>query len=230
MYTELLTTMFGEKHQVTQTNNVITGYANCAIHKFAIVGIVNQAMLDNQMALDMAGFVLKLLKSKSVPNLLIILDTGGQQVTHKAELLGINRYFAHLAKAIHYARLDGISVYALVSGGALGGAFIATALNAQKIYALPSAQIAVMWLEAMSRVTKVPLAKLQELSQDSPIFAPGAENFYKLGVIESILKIEEFMPRLIQDLGQPASDWQANGYARGGRLYASKVVVEILNA
>ncbi len=199
---------------------------------FAVLGVVEHAMLDNQMALSLASFVLQQIQEKKVTNLLILLDTGGQQVTHKAELLGLNRYFAHLIKALNYAKLEGIKVLAVITGGALGGAFIATALNASKIYALPDAQIAVMWLEAMSRVTKVPLAKLQELSKTSAIFAPGAENFYKLGVIEQILNIEQVMPQIIKDLNTSVclNDWRVNGAERGGRILAQAVIAEIMDA
>ncbi len=227
---ELLTTMFGSKLELEQTNNILTGYADYKECKFALLGVINHAMLDNQMALDLADFILWQIKSKTVTNLLIILDTGGQQVTHNAELLGINRYFAHLIKTLHYAKLNGMTINALISGGALGGAFIATALNATKIYALKEAQIAVMWLEAMAKITKIPLTTLQELGQASCIFAPGVENFYKLGVLEKIVTIEEFMPELMGNLNTKIPNWFDQGYERGGRQYASSIITEILHA
>ena len=228
-YNEILTVMFGNKFQITEKNNIITGHGTYAEHAFALFGVVNEAMLDNQMSLDLADFVIQ---QPAKTNFLIILDTGGQQATHQAELLGLNRYYAHLIKALHFKRHQECRVFALVIGKALGGAFIATALNAQRIYALPSAQISVMWLEAMSRVTKIPLAKLQELSKTSPIFAPGAENFYLLGAVAEILSAEKIMSTLINTINLPTllGDWRSNGFERGGRKLSAPIVEAVLRA
>ncbi len=227
-YKDTLTCMFGTNMDIQEANNIITGHAVFEGHKFAVLGVVNGTMLDNKMAADLATFVLQ----QSKLDLLIIVDSGGQQATHKAELLGLNRYFGHLIKTIQFKRYNGSRVFGLVIGQALGGAFIATALNAEKIYALPEAQISVMWLEAMARVTKIPLAKLEELSKTSPIFAPGAENFYKLGAVEQILAPDKVMPQLMLDLKSATSldDWRNNGLARGGRKLSAAIVAEVLHA
>ncbi|CAJ0592289.1 unnamed protein product [Cylicocyclus nassatus] len=57
---------------------------------------------------------------------------------------------------------------------------------ADHIHALPDAQVRVMDLRAMARVTKQPLEKLQALSQSSPVFAPGVENYVAMGAVDSI--------------------------------------------
>lgn len=227
-YKDVLSSMFGTAVAVDEANNIITGQAVFAGHNFAIVGVVNGVMLDNRMAADLASFVLR----QSNLDLLVIVDSGGQQATHQAELLGLNRYFAHLIKSIQFKRHTGSRVFGLVTGKALGGAFIATALNAEKIYALPEAQISVMWLEAMSKVTKIPLSRLEELSKTSPIFAPGAENFYQLGAVEQILTPDKIMPQLMLDLKSTTSidDWRKNGLTRGGRKRSAAIVKEVLDA
>lgn len=232
-YRDLLTHMFGEKWQVNEQDNVVTGVATFADKEFAICGVVNGASLDNTMCQQLAKFVLDKIALNPTSYFIILVDTAGQQATHHAELIGLNRYIGHLTKTIHFARATGARVFGLVYGKALGGAFIATALNAERLYALNTAQIAVMWLEAMSRVTKVPLAKLQELSKTSAIFAPGAENFVKLGAIEAVLAPEAVMPQILQDLQAAAPDidhWRENGFARGGRTMADKIVKEVINA
>lgn len=227
-YKAILTTFFGNSINIKEINNIITGHASYQEHEFAVLGVVNAAMLDNEMALALADFVLQ----QSNTNLLIILDTGGQQASHKAELLGLNRYYAHLIKSLHFKRHNSCRVFGVVIGQALGGAFIATALNAEKIYALPDAQISVMWLEAMSKVTKIPLLTLQELSKTSAIFAPGAENYYKLGAIEQILNPEQIMPQLISDLKSVTAlgDWRQSGLNRGGRKLSATIVDEVMHA
>lgn len=232
-YQELLSGMFGDNFKITVNDDILLGQAGYNNHQFWLSGVVNGAQLDNQMSLLLSRYILDKMESHPDFNLLIIVDTGGQKTTHHAELLGLNRYFAHLIKTIHLARSKGARVFAVVNGKALGGAFIATALNAEKIYALADAEIAVMWLEAMSRVTKIPLQKLQELSKTSAIFAPGAENFVKLGAVESILAPAQIMPQLVNDLESaiPALNyWRESGFNHGGRIMADKIVKKIIDA
>lgn len=231
-YTDLLNEMFATKIDVKIENNIFTAshtYTTDNNETFEILGIADGVMLDNKMSLVMADHILDL---PNTANLILAIDTGGQQATHQAELLGLNRYFAHLIKVIHFKRQQGLRVFAIVFGRALGGAFIATALNAEKIYATPDAQISVMWLEAMSKITKIPLAKLQELSLTSPIFAPGAENFYKLGAVEEILPPYMLMPRIMADMKEESTlnDWRNHGLERGGREIAAKIISEVLDA
>lgn len=232
-YRQLLSAMFTNTVNIKEQNNILKGDANYFGVSFILCGVVNSAALDNAMCCDLAQFILEEIKQKPKTNFIFFVDTSGQQTTHFAELIGLNRYMAHLAKTLHYARSIGARVFGVVYGKALGGAFIATALNAEKIYALNSAQIAVMWLDAMSRVTKVPLEKLQQLSETSPIFAPGAENFVKLGAVEAVLAANQIMPQIIRDLADLPDDinqWRIKGQNRGGRSMSNTVVDDVLNA
>lgn len=229
-YQQLLKIAFGDKLQVAVKEDALCGEFNYAGQDFALCGVVNEASLDNAMSANLAQFVLDTISKYPRRPICIIVDTGGQKVSHSAELLGLNSYFAHLIATFNLARANGHKIFALVYGKALGGAFIATALNADHVFALSEAQIAVMWLDAMSRVTKVPLAKLQELSQSSAIFAPGAENYVRLGALDAVVKPEEFMPEVVKLLNS-ASDlnlWREQGSSRGGRTLASSIVEHIL--
>lgn len=231
-YQDLLNILFASNN-ITLKNNVITGNAQFNNKDFAVVGVVNEAQLDNQMSCQIAKFILEQIQKSPNTDFIIIIDSGGQMTTRHAELIGLNRYLAHVAKVIHVSRNMGNRFFGLVSGKALGGAFIATALNCEKLYALGSAEIAVMWLEAMSRVTKIPLEKLQELSKTSAIFAPGAENFVKLGVVEKILDPKDFMPQVLIDLQDKNIDinhWRKNGLSRNGRTLSAPVLEKVLNA
>jgi malonate decarboxylase gamma subunit len=95
---------------------------------------------------------------------------------------------------------------------------------------LDEAQIAVMWLDAMARVTKIPLAKLEDLSKTSAIFAPGAENYVRLGALEAVISAAEFMPRVneLLNLELDIHHWRTNGLQRGGRSLAATIVEHIL--
>ena len=84
--------------------------------------------------------------------------------SHRDELLGINGYMAHLAKCIDLARRSGHRILGLVYSHAVSGGFLASSMLADICYALPEAEIRVMNLPAMARVTKIPLERLTELS------------------------------------------------------------------
>jgi malonate decarboxylase gamma subunit len=57
---------------------------------------------------------------------------------------------------------------------------------ADKTYALADAQVRVMELKAMARVPKISHDRLDELAATSPTFAPGVENYLRMGAIEAI--------------------------------------------
>ena len=105
--------------------------------------------------------------------ILLLVDTQGQRLSRRDELLGINGYMAHLAKCLQLARNRGHKIIGLVYSEAVSGGFLASSLLADRCYALPEAQVRVMNLPAMSRITKIPLERLEELSKSSPVFAPG---------------------------------------------------------
>lgn len=47
--------------------------------------------------------------------------------------------------------------------------------------------IHVMPLTSISRITKMDIERLEELSQESPVFAAGVDFFYRLGGVEEIV-------------------------------------------
>lgn len=227
-YQQLINATFGSNAKITVEQDILLGEFSYQEQTYALCGIVNQASLDNAMSIKLADFVLDIIENHPERPICIVIDTA----SHNAELLGLNSYYGHLIATFNLARAQGHKIFALVYGKALGGAFIASALNADYIFALKEAQIAVMWLDAMSRVTKVPVEKLEELSKTSAIFAPGAENYVRLGAIEEVITAEEFMPRVSALL--PATTdihrWRIQGASRGGRTQATQIVADILAA
>ena len=53
--------------------------------------------------------------------------------------------------------------------------------------------IHVMPLTSISRITKMDIERLEELSQESPVFAAGVDFFYRLGGVEEIVPSPEEM-------------------------------------
>jgi malonate decarboxylase gamma subunit len=85
-----------------------------------------------------------------------------------------------------------------------------------------------MGLPAMARITKVPLERLEELALDNPVFAPGAENYLRMGGVAAIWH-DDLAARLEQALAQAeAVDRRAElGLERGGRKLARPVAVAV---
>ena len=126
---------------------------------------------------------------------------------------------------------------AIILGEAVSGGFLSYGLMANQIFALQSSQVKVMDLNAMSRVTKIPLEKLQSLSQTSAIFAPGVENFYKMGAVDDIwLEIDEHLVENAIELQQTHLDdflTDNRRYVakdREGRLLCNEIIESVLSA
>jgi malonate decarboxylase gamma subunit len=161
--------------------------------------------------------------------IIILVDTEGQRLRHRDEMLGINSYMAHLGKCIDLARRRLHPVIGLVYDQALSGGFITSGLMADACYALPEASIRVMGLPAMARITKVPLERLTELADDNPVFAPGAENYYRMGGVAGIWDGDLAAHLTAAIATAVSSDCRsATGLARGGRKMAWPVAQAIV--
>ena len=81
-----------------------------------------------------------------------------------------------------------------------------------------------MNLPAMARVTKIPLERLTELSATSPVFAPGVDNYLRMGAIEALWE-GDLAACLAKALAAPASGdrRRAAGEERQGRTLARSV-------
>ena len=144
------------------------------------------------------------------------MDTQGQRLSRRDELLGINGYMAHLAKCLQLARNRGHKIIGLVYSEAVSGGFLASSLLADRCYALPEAQVRVMNLPAMSRITKIPLERLEELSKTSPVFAPGVQNYLRMGAVDALWE-GDLAACLAEALDTPAEGDQRRHSGRGAR-------------
>ena len=118
--------------------------------------------------------------------ILLLVDTQGQRLSHRDELLGINGYMAHLAKCLDLAarRRSGHRILGLVYSHAVSGGFLASML-ADTLRAArggdPCDEPAVHGARH-----EIPLERLAELSASSPVFAPGVDNYLRMGAIEAL--------------------------------------------
>src|ERR1700727_1005419 len=112
-----------------------------------------------------------------------------------------------------------------------GGDAIVSVLGADRVVSVPGSETSVMKLEAISRVTKMPLEKLQALAAKVSVFAPGSENFYKMGGIYEMWT-DQFPARLehlmVSDISK---DLRVQlGHDRGGREVAQSIIEDVLRA
>ena len=220
----LLDTLFPAGHQVRQTGARLSGTAQTAQGTVAVLGTTEATPIGHSIALGLADDLLDVIDQHPGRPLVFLVDTCGQALLRSEELMCLNGSLAHLARCVDLARRQGHASIALVTGEAVSGGFLSFGLMADRAYALADAQLRVMDLKAMARVTKIPHETLVSLAQVSPIFAPGAENYRKMGGLAAIWP-EASAERLAAALAEAAAAGSADsridlGAARGGRVLA----------
>jgi malonate decarboxylase gamma subunit len=177
----------------------------------------------------MAAAVLEVMNKYPGRPIVFLVDTSGQRLRHRDELLGLNGYMAHLAKCVEMARRRGHAIISLVYEQALSGGFLANGMMADICAALPEAEIRVMGLPAMARVTRINEERLTELSKSSPVFAPGAKNYLKMGGLDELWEgdLSTCLKNALEHVNSN-DNRRANGLERGGRLLAEAVVQRVL--
>jgi malonate decarboxylase gamma subunit len=198
---------------------------------------VNAAPINQEIAIELAGEILQLIQQQSKTPVVFIVDTQGQDLSRADELLCLNRTFAHLASCVDLLRRSGHANLAIIFGQAVSGGFLSYGLMANEVYALSDSQVKVMDLNAMARVTKIPVEKLKDLSQSSAIFAPGVENFYKMGAINAIWSdlesdwISQALLNQQQQLESYITDQRrVVGQQRQGRQLCNQVIEKVAHS
>lgn len=224
---EILNALFPRGHQVSVDQQVIAGSAETAAGPVMVLGTADAAAIDHRIALTLAARVLDTIARHPRRPIVFLVDTSGQALSRAAELLCLNGSFAHLAQCVDLARGQGHPTLSLVTANAVSGGFLSFGLMADRAYALNDVQVRVMDLKAMARVTKIAHERLLELAASSPIFAPGAENYRRMGAIEAIWPAPS-EALLLQALADIAEAGQRDlrmekGLQRGGRMLAAHI-------
>lgn len=230
-WNQLANALFGRDHGIAADGDLLHGTAVLDGTAIAVTGTTGHAPIGVALALAQARVVLETIAQHPRRPILLLVDTQGQQLRRRDELLGIHRAMAHLGMAIDLARRQGHRVLGLVYDQALSGGFITSGLIADACYALPEAEIRVMRIPAMARVTKLPEALLTELSRANPVFAPGVANYVAMGGVRALWQgdLQAALRTALADT--PTRDERArDGAARGGRRLAAAVAQRVLDA
>ncbi|QAZ40495.1 biotin-independent malonate decarboxylase subunit gamma [Methylibium sp. Pch-M] len=226
----LATALFGAGHGISQEGDVLRGNVRFDGNPLTVIGTTNHAPIGVRLALEQARVVLDTVTQHPGRPILLLIDTQGQMLRRRDELLGINRAMAHLGMSIDFARRRGHRVLGLVYDQALSGGFITSGLIADACDALPEAEIRVMRIPAMARVTKISEDRLTELSRSNPVFAPGVENYVAMGGVRR-LWTGDLAVALREALASTSAEdvRAADGRTRGGRRLAAAVIQRVLD-
>lgn len=233
----LMRALFAEDWSIERSGNVIKGRSSLGGREIALIGTIAQTEIGVDEALALARAALDIMAVDenvfSPRDILLIVDNAGQRLSKRDELLGNAGYLAHLAKTLHLARRHGHRVLGLVYTLALSGGFMATGMATTHCVAMADAEVRVMRLDAMARITRISRARLEELVVLSPIFGPGVANYYAIGALESLWEtptpeaLEAAFDAIRAGVGDRRS---ALGAKRGGRKMAFDVAETVRRA
>lgn len=227
----VLKLIFSKDIEFSENQAVVYGQALLNNQWIHILGVKESTFFGAEQALIMAEQVIEILDRQSQDPVLLLVDVAGQKLSMRDEWLGMQQYFGHLLESLECLRKQGNPLISLVYNQALGGAFLAYGLMADTILALPDAALAVMWLEGISKVTKIELGQLKELSKTFPVFAPGVQSFYQLGGLHEIVDSSELAKTIHLAIQNKKSedDRAYLGSVRGGRKLAYLLINQVAN-
>ncbi|QIB32978.1 biotin-independent malonate decarboxylase subunit gamma [Ancylobacter pratisalsi] len=220
----LIEEMFDEAEFV-RAGDLVTGEGRLDGYTVSIIGTADRAYIGADVALAMARCVLDIMHDKPARPILIIVDNSGHRLGRWDELMGNNGCIAHLTKCLYAARQRGHRVIGLVNELAVSAGFMALGMSTDACYALPAAEVRVMALGAMARVTKIPLDRLTELCATSPVLGPSVENFMRVGALAGVWSgdLAGHLRAELSKLTKPNDDRRQLGHERGGRMAALDV-------
>jgi malonate decarboxylase gamma subunit len=230
---EVLKSLFPTGHDVkTGAEGLIIGTAKrTSGGPIAVIGVANGVALGTAGVLPLAEQVLQVVAAGGDTPILVLVDTQGQLMARRDEMLGLNEYLAHLAKCLLLASQQGHRTIGLEYGKAVAGAFLATALATDMLIGLPGATPAVMDLPSVSRVTKLPVAQLTEMSKTTSVFAPGLDHMVQMGAVAVVWDADKPLDAQLEAalaIASPKDLRDELGADRKGRPMAAAVAKRVI--
>jgi malonate decarboxylase gamma subunit len=230
---EVLDALFPAGHDTrVEDEGILRGTARYGEGRTAaVLGVVNRTPLGVDGALALAGHVLDVIHSAPGRPVAVLIDAQSQRMRRRDEMLGLNEYLAHLAKCFVLASQRGHRTVSVLFGRAAAGAFIATGLVQDALVAVPGGDPVVMDLPSIARVTKLPQARLEALSKDTPVFAPGLAHAPPIGAVTEVWTDGDWALKMAMALDGPpgAPDRRDEiGAERKGRLKAAAIARRVI--
>jgi Malonate decarboxylase gamma subunit len=117
-------------------------------------------------------------RGDAAATLAVVEDSAGHEVSRAAEMRFAPRWLAHHAAVLALVRVRGRRLTGLLAGTGHSAAFFANALQAPRLFALPTARVIAMEPSAIARVTGLPAATLIE---DDPLLGHPVRHLAALG-------------------------------------------------
>ncbi len=154
--------LFPQGSDIQVTGDTLSGMGQTREGAVHVIGTTNHVAVNSAIALSLSQSIIHCIEQDQNHPLPIVMiaDTQGQELSRREELLGLNGYFAHLARCVEAARVKGHRLITLIHGEAVSGGFLAFGLLADRIIALPQVEVRVMDLRAMSRITRIDYTRL----------------------------------------------------------------------
>ena len=228
---DLLAQLFPDGCAVTTEQWLVCGEAVVDGKTVAVLGTTGRPFIGIREAVVLSEKLLALMERHPGRTIIMLVENEGQRLAFEEELLALPEYLAHLLRTQQAVRLAGSKLVAVVYGSAMAGGFIAFGLGADRVISVPGAQPSVMKLEAIARVTKLPIERLRELAAAAPVFAPGCESFYQVGGLDEMWTDrlgERLRDLLARDMSEDSRTLQAE--ERGGRRLAHSIIHDVLEA
>ena len=226
---ELLHSLFDDVSSIRRQGSMLSGEARLGDRPLAVIGTVDRPHLGARLALDLAREVLDVMRETPGRPILMIVNNSGQKLSLWDELMGNNGFVAHLGKCLDQARRQGHRIVGIVHEQAVSAGFMATGMSTDRCYSLPDAELRLMAASAMSRVTRIPEARLEELFRTSPILGPGVCNFVRIGGLYGLLEgdIRQQVIKAFEAADAEEDARLALGRERGGRMYAAEIAAMV---
>src|SRR5262245_36534553 len=103
----LATALFGDRHGITEDGDFLHATVTFDGQPITVIGTTRHAPIGVRLALAQARAALDTVAQQPRRTILLLIDTQGQQLRRRDELLGLNRAMAHLGMTLDHARRRG---------------------------------------------------------------------------------------------------------------------------
>jgi malonate decarboxylase gamma subunit len=229
---EILTSLFPDGHAVKNDNGVLFGSAKLRSDcEPLVVGVANRTAIGVDEAIRLSGYILDSLAAGEAGPILVLVDSDSQRMSKRDEMLGLNEFLAHLAKALIYADMNRRPTIGILYGHSAAGALLATGLATRVLVGVPGATPAVMDLPSMAKVTKLSIEALQEKAKSTPVFAPGLSNLARMGAVyvtwNEAVPLSHQLHTLLLNMPDVHDRRDVLGQERGGRSKAAEIAERV---
>ncbi len=118
---DILEQLFPDGHDVRVEEGILAGTAPLRGATATVIGVAEGTPPGVEGALRLAGAVLEAVERGDSAPIQVVIDSGSQRMRRRDELLGLNEYLAHLAKALRMAEARGHPTVGILHGHSAAG-------------------------------------------------------------------------------------------------------------